>query len=538
MIDKQDNRFKSILKDNLPSDEQVRICDFIAHGIGNASIESRAGSGKSKTIELGTLFVPEDKSVLVLSYNVHIAENLRERFKGRKQHIDVMTYHSLGLKILQAKYKNIVVNDNKYRDYIHQHLHEFNNEFDNFSNADKARYMRNIEKLLDYSRFNLMQSIKEINKMVIKYGVNIFSNECEAVRKIMKWGSTNINEIDYTDMIWLPYELGIVGGIKWLSYDVIFVDEAQDSSPAQQNLINICMKRNTRFLIFGDSFQTINAWCGSDEDAFKTFNKKPNIKQFKLNITYRCAKKIAERAREIVNDFVPSESAIEGEINYNVGFDNIKNGDMILCRLTSPLVKLYIQLINQNKQVYVKGYDFANNLISLLNNFQTNDIDEIRLGLEKNLIKCWENCAEIYHTDLKSVVGESDVMIAYDELLTFNSLAENIKDKTALINRINELFIEHKVDENNAIQLTTVHRAKGLESDNVYILCPSLMPNKMATKQWEINAEQNILYVAITRAKKSLNFISEKLFPPEKSYSGVEDLYNEFLKIKEHCHES
>ena len=39
------------------------------------------------------------------------------------------------------------------------------------------------------------------------------------------------------------------------------------------------------------------------------------------------------------------------------------------------------------------------------------------------------------------------------------------------------------------------------------------MPSKFATKKWEIDAEQNLIYVALTRPKKTLNYISEKLFP-------------------------
>ena len=57
--------------------------------------------------------------------------------------------------------------------------------------------------------------------------------------------------------------------------------------------------------------------------------------------------------------------------------------------------------------------------------------------------------------------------------------------------------------------LTTVHKAKGLEADNVYILEPSLLPSKFAVKEWEIKAEQHLVYVAYTRAKKTLNFIEE-----------------------------
>ena len=38
----------------------------------------------------------------------------------------------------------------------------------------------------------------------------------------------------------------------------------------------------------------------------------------------------------------------------------------------------------------------------------------------------------------------------------------------------------------NGISLSTIHKAKGLEANNVYIACRSLMPSKSATQPWEI----------------------------------------------------
>ena len=55
--------------------------------------------------------------------------------------------------------------------------------------------------------------------------------------------------------------------------------------------------------------------------------------------------------------------------------------------------------------------------------------------------------------------------------------------------------------------LSTVHKAKGLEADNVYILTPERMPHPKATNPQE---ERNICYVAITRAKKNLYYCGER----------------------------
>ena len=59
------------------------------------------------------------------------------------------------------------------------------------------------------------------------------------------------------------------------------------------------------------------------------------------------------------------------------------------------------------------------------------------------------------------------------------------------------------------------------------------MPSKYATKKWEIEAEQNLIYVALTRPKKTLNYISEKQFPPNlfgEANDVISDL--KFMKAK------
>jgi ATP-dependent exoDNAse (exonuclease V) beta subunit len=65
--------------------------------------------------------------------------------------------------------------------------------------------------------------------------------------------------------------------------------------------------------------------------------------------------------------------------------------------------------------------------------------------------------------------------------------------------------IPHKKKE--GIALSTIHKAKGLEANNVYIACPSLMPSRSATQDWEKEQEHNLMYVAFTRAKNKLVFL-------------------------------
>jgi superfamily I DNA/RNA helicase len=74
-------------------------------------------------------------------------------------------------------------------------------------------------------------------------------------------------------------------------------------------------------------------------------------------------------------------------------------------------------------------------------------------------------------------------------------------------NTIEQLFNDANIA--NAITLSTCHKSKGLESDRVVILLPNKLPlTWKGQKDWELEQEMNLRYVAITRAKKELVFVN------------------------------
>ena len=74
-------------------------------------------------------------------------------------------------------------------------------------------------------------------------------------------------------------------------------------------------------------------------------------------------------------------------------------------------------------------------------------------------------------------------------------------------NRINMIFSD---DSKNGICLSTVHKSKGLESDRVFIICPDKFYVKPCMRvPWMAEQERNLVYVAITRAKHFLGFVTD-----------------------------
>ena len=60
------------------------------------------------------------------------------------------------------------------------------------------------------------------------------------------------------------------------------------------------------------------------------------------------------------------------------------------------------------------------------------------------------------------------------------------------------------------------------------------MPSKSAKKDWEIQQEYNLMYVAYTRAKKSLSFVDEAGFESFNNQSVKQDKILERIETKKH----
>ncbi len=86
------------------------------------------------------------------------------------------------------------------------------------------------------------------------------------------------------------------------------------------------------------------------------------------------------------------------------------------------------------------------------------------------------------------------------------------------------------------VQFMTAHRSKGLEFERVYIIDTDLFPHPLAKSDKQKIQEDNLMYVAITRAIQQLTFIGAPFsclrlpgdelaaFLPESSASGQHDL--------------
>lgn len=516
-----------------PSEYQRRFFDFVEHGVGNAVIQAAPGSGKTTTAVASIKLIPKTEKCLFIAFNKSIADELNKRLKSRSNVI-AKTTHSLGFLMLRRNVgSNIELDEYKYRKYVKTNIGDLTTANGEITTKQQVEeYIDNITALIDFSRFNLAQSEKEINEVAQRYNIPLSFDECVVTKKCLDWGKEHHETIDYTDMIWLPVEMNMkpIG----LTYDWVFIDEAQDLSVCSEQLFLKCIKRGGRFVAIGDQNQLINLFAGSSEKSFEFLKNYPNTTSFDLPITYRCPKKVVSFANHLINGMKSKSDAIDGIIMRDCHVRDIKEGDMVLCRSKTPLMKLYTKLLRKNVNCYIKGQDIGVNLNKLLDNISQEklniDLDEdgVFVRLYDKLFTERNKLMQIRGLDYDDATLSPYIMDKYDTINTLSILGEKYKTKTQLKERIQCIFQE----DSQGVCLSTIHKAKGLEADNVYILCDSMMPSKLASHDWEKTQEKNLMYVAYTRPKKLLGFISEKEIKPMGSSQEPMEIINDLAFIE------
>lgn len=262
--------------------------------------------------------------------------------------------------------------------------------------------------------------------------------------------------------------------------------------------------------------QAIMGFSGSDNHSVDKIIARTNATTLPLSICYRCPSSHIRLAQMVVPSIEPRPDAPEGEVIFASGEEDlqkmVQTGDLVICRLTAPLIKECIRLIKNKVSAKVRGRDIGKDLVSLLKKVAKMEgfeyakvvafLEEFRKGQEEFL--------------RQRDADESMIESLNDRVSCLQVCAENFLSAKSIDELAAE--IEALFDDNRpAVWLSTVHRAKGLEADRVFILRPDKLPLRWKNQQaWQYSQEINLLYVALTRAKKTLIFLGELPDPCQK----------------------
>lgn len=518
-----------------PSEEQKIFFDFVKNDTKNAVISAVAGSGKTTTLIKSLDLLPMNKRTLFMAFNKSIANELKERIPKNKN-IEVKTVHGFGYftirnyfnpKIEQSKYRKIL-NDiiishqkktntliEKYRtnDNLKKLLTSFKKLINFDENNEVNTFKNNVIDLCNLGRLYLIDNVIKVNgindlkRIAETHTIDTNLNQMTAAWILINIGISYKEEIDYTDMIYLPNVLNL----KTETYDYVYVDEIQDLSICQRLLMIKSINPNGgRFFGVGDVSQTIYSFAGSDYESYKKLTEIPNTVQLSLSVTYRCFSNIVDVVKHINPSIKNYEKNIGGEIINDASYTDIKDGDMVLCRHTFPIVSLCLKLLSEGKKSYIIGSDIGLSLKKMILNTKKNGVtfnmNNVLSTLNSEREKLIEKAMSNNHILRSDAINDNYIMSFTEKIKVIDVLSFDLENPDDVIKKIDELFSDSK---KMGICLSNIHKSKGLESNRVFIIHKELMPSKYAKLPWQIEQENNLIYVAYTRAKTTLAFVED-----------------------------
>jgi superfamily I DNA/RNA helicase len=462
---------------------------------GHIITNAVAGSGKTFTAIEGAKRLRAGGvrcDIRYMAFNKSVQVEMQERAQGA---VNAITFHSAGYKAVQNAFGRVKVESGRMWSVL-----------DRVPGLGKDRVLRGgLKKLIGLvKQYGVGAGDNwqdEVWGVVDRHGL-VLSDTGDKDEEIVSWVPKVLEAamevraaegVDFDDMIWLPY----AHNLELERSEVLLVDEAQDLNVVQQWFAE---RAGERVLVIGDRNQAIYGFRGADNRSMDNLAYRlGGCVERLLSYTRRCPVKVVEAAQQYVPQIKAWEGASEGvvgECSKKVMLEKVVEGDMVLCRVNSPLIDLAYDLIGEGKPARIRGREIHDGILKLLEESgSAGSLRDVLGRASERVVAEVENLSQ-----LKEGRGERRAQMALDRLNCLIASARGCGSVGELRVKLEELFAEGRA----GIVLSSVHKAKGLEADRVWVIEPGLMPHPKAKESWEKEQERNLLYVAITRARREL----------------------------------
>ena len=439
------------------------------------------------------------KKIGYFAFTKKAAYTAKERMLNKNKNFNkkdlkhFQTLHSLAFHTLGLKEENVM------QDYHYDDLgKELSISVKTKGDFDTSPYMT-----CDNEYFQIILKSREKNIEVWdEYCTGDYSKDINP--DILKHVAANYFEykkanslVDYSDMI----HQFVNKSHLCPTFDVVFIDEAQDLSPIQWMMYDI-LKANTKDMyLAGDDDQAIYAWAGADVDRF--------IKEPATEIVLKKSRRVPVKIQEISNIVV---SRIEGlradklyypkdEDGSYIKINNLNNVDLskdnwlILTRTINKSIEI-------SKEIKTKGFFFENKFIKSLNT---------KLHKAAVFYSRWSEGQDLEQTqkdDVEDYMSEDN----WNELVPWYEAFDkaNLEDKNYI-----RMLLSNKenLTEDPRIKISTIHAAKGGECENVVLVLDNARKIREAVlkSSKKRDEEHRVWYVGITRSKNNLYLMRAKI---------------------------
>ncbi len=544
--------------------------EAVCHGQGPLIVVAGAGSGKTRTLTQRLVYLinqgVDPQKIIAITFTNKAAGEMRSRLpksqlpKAKSREPFIGTFHSFGARILRKEARLlgrnryfVIFDDDDSRKLIKKTIEELdlssskylspkvgyeisrlkNNLLDpeELDEGAKTVFYRYEERLQEQNAFDFDDLIEKV--------IRLFYDYPEILKKYQ-------NQFEY-----------------------ILVDEYQDINTAQYVLVGLLSQGHRNLNVVGDDQQSIYGFRWSNFTNFLRFEKDwPEAKIVTLGENYRSTKNIVSASAAVIknNKFQrPKDlwtSNESGKLLQVIGAeDPEEEAEVVIREIGSApdstdraiLYRTNAQSRALEQSLSLSGIPYE--IFGGLKFYERKEIKDIMAGLryalnprdelsrerlEKNFRK---RVAKELVEDLPRAAKELSLLELVGFVLKTTSYFEYLKAKfenaEERVENVNELvrfagtfkalpdFIERvsllepmdpvysvrsgrdtaPSQNKQVIKLMTIHLAKGLEFDTVYVVGASegLLPHhRSLVSEAELEEERRLMYVAMTRARKNL----------------------------------
>jgi DNA helicase-2/ATP-dependent DNA helicase PcrA len=388
---------------------------------------------------------------------------------------------------------------------------------------------------LEWSKYSLT-GIEGWSPTLRKPPAGLSETDLRAVLAEYERSKTEQNQLDWEDVLVLCLGMLLEQPIALdevrQQYRHFTVDEYQDFSPLQQQLLSLWIGDRSDICVVGDERQAIFGFTGATSDYLIGFRDIfPNAAEVELTRNYRSAAAIVELANRVLSrEPIRAERKLPGEVRL-LRFANSKleatavakriaesissgvepQSIAILARTSFQLVEVIEALSAESVSVSASGNS---------NYWQQAEVRQALLMLRALQGKSQPEPLFIELHDIlgalgwqptppADISGGGSAVERWRRLDWFNQILEELGETPTLDEYLRELTERQQGNQEpkpTGVTVSTIHAAKGLEWSQVYLVgvCEGKFPHASAIRSEQLSEEQRLLYVAVTRARDLL----------------------------------
>lgn len=435
-----------------------------------------------------------DKRTLYVCYNRDLADEARRKFPA---HVDCRTLHSIAFQEVGRRYRHKLGNP-RVRTLMQQ--------MGSTNYMVVAQGWRTLQTYLNSGSDSIgiehvspdVTGSMHLRESIIKMANRIFQQMQDVNSDV---------PMPHDGYLKLWSQESMTSG-RALDYDVVLLDEAQDSNPITLGMAMRQRKTGrSGVLLVGDRHQSIYGWRNA-VNAMELFGKDADLRGA-LTSCFRFGQSTADMASRVLNEWKddPVRLTGAGQSPQRIA------SRAVVARTNSGLIAQAFDLLDVGERFHFSAteatrgdphvpYGF-DEIMDMYHLFMGNDA-KIRQGSAASQMRDWDEAEEIASDEVKASLEP--------EIASAVRMVKRHSAKTPVVLRAvsNESIASHRA--NAGICMTTAHRSKGREWDQVEVCDGGFAPIHDTVAMDElrghngqfstaVSQEINLIYVALTRSR-------------------------------------